>query len=262
MYKGASTSSSQTSLSQQPQPTLTRTHSASTTQTISTAAGGAPPSSPSATRAVHVHWSTSSAPIDGDVPPAAPSPSRRSSLSRYVLRQRSNSASHMLNGSESDSGGGAAGKGKAALPHLDLHVTTDLRQPARVSTAPPSGESPTTTVAASSPDRPGLAAEGRRLSAPPGSAGSGGEGRSSWFARLLTTFTHGTSSSTEDLPATAAEGLALPPRVVRRRGEVLPLHYGTLDDQDMRVLKGASSTEANTRLPARADRILPVSRLL
>lgn len=243
MYKGASTSSSQTSLQQQHhQPTPTRTQSASTTQTISAVNGAAPPLSPSVTRTAHVHWSTSSAPIDGDVPPAMPSPSRQSSLSRYVLRQRSNSASHMLS-NEAD--GSAAIKGKAALPHLDLHVTTDLREPARVSTAPASGDSPkttTTTTSAASPDRAGLAAEGRRLSAPPASTSlaAGGENRSSWFTRLLTTFTHGTSSSTEDLPATAAEQLTLPPRVIRRKGEVLPLHYGTLDDQDMRVLKGTS----------------------
>lgn len=242
MYQGASTSSSQTSLPpqlQHQQPTPSRTQSASATQTILGAVAG-PPLSPSATRAVHVHWSTSSAPIDGDVPPAAPSPSRRSSLSRYVLRQRSNSASHMLS---TDSDGSSTGKGKAVLPHLDLHVTTDLRQPTRVSTAPPSGDSPTTPTTATSLDRPGLASEDRRLSAPPASISStgGGENRSSWFARLLTTFTHGTSSSTDDLPAIAAEGSVPLTRVVRRRGEVLPLQYGTLDDQDMRVLKGAFS---------------------
>lgn len=187
--------------------------------------------SPSQGRSAHVHWGTGSSQVEGDGPAPSASPSRRSSFTRFARRQRSNS----LSTPSANSPEGKAGDDdrppsqRPDLPHLDLHVARN--SPHRSLSTPLQSNSPHDSPV--TPHRPDISSSGRHISAPAVAGGS--DGKSTWLSRLLTTFSH-SSGSVDEIAAQPVPQ----PQVVRRRGEVLALQYGTLNDQDMRVLKGYS----------------------
>lgn len=64
--------------------------------------------------------------------------------------------------------------------------------------------------------------------------------KGSWFTRLLSIHPSAPAAASAPELGNVVAGDVGPPMIKRRKGEVLPLHYGTLSDQEMRTIQGFS----------------------
>jgi len=216
-----------------PRVSLVTSNSFNDGSSAATPTSGGTSSSPSQ----HVHWGTGSSQRNSIADsPSAQQPSRPRSING---RHRSNSANTPStltpppSTTTTPTRPSPATRNSNPVPHIDHPPSS----PSRTVTSPPSSH-PTSPIA-DDPSRPSAhryTSEPLQHHPPPLVAAP--VERGSWFSRLLQI--HPSPSSILQ-PSTEPEGKADEQELVKRRkGEVLPLLYGTLDDAEMRQIQGFS----------------------
>ena len=195
------------------------------------------PAGTSSSPSQHVHWGTGSSQRNSIVD----SSSAQSSLPRSINgRRRSNSANTPStltpppSTTTTPTRPSPSTRNSNPVPHIDHPPTS----PSRTVTSPPSSH-PTSPII-DDPSRPSAhryTSEPLQQHQPPPLIAAPVE-RGSWFARLLQI--HPSPSSILQPPPEPEPKVVEEELVKRRKGEVLPLLYGTLDDAEMRQIQGFS----------------------